>query len=42
MEKAIKCIEYLENEFNLELTHLQKVDLERILTNKKTNIIGSK
>ena len=34
MEKAIKVIEYLENEFSLELSHLQKVDLEHILTKK--------
>ena len=32
MDKAIECIEYLENEFNLNLSHQQKVDLERILT----------
>lgn len=36
MDKGIKVIEYLENEFDLEISHLQKVDLEKILTKKES------
>ena len=40
MKKALDVAEYLENEFDLELSHQNKVDIEKIVTASDT--VGEK